>query len=57
MVMSDEALLSRLNEHPELLSRVESMLPVVEDEMGNAANQKGRLSLSSSKGGRQGKHG
>ncbi len=35
MGMSDEALLNRLNEHPELRSRVESMLLVVEDEMGN----------------------
>lgn len=35
MVMSDEALLNRLNEHPELRSRVESMLLVVDDEMGN----------------------
>ena len=34
MVMSDEALLSRLNEHPELRNRVESMLLIVEDEMG-----------------------
>ena len=33
--MSDEALLNRLNEHPELRSRVESMLLVVDDEMGN----------------------
>jgi len=32
--MSDEALLNRLNGHPELRSRVESMLLVVEDEMG-----------------------
>lgn len=35
MKMNDEALLKRLNEHPELRSRVESMLLVVEDEMGN----------------------
>jgi hypothetical protein len=35
MKMSDEALLNRLNEHPELRSRVESMLLVVGDEMGN----------------------
>lgn len=35
MKMSDEALLSRLNEHPELRGRVESMLLVVEDEMGD----------------------
>ena len=35
MGMSDEALLNRLNEHPELRSRVETMLLVVEDEMGN----------------------
>jgi hypothetical protein len=35
MGMSDEALLNRLNEHPELRSRVESMLLVVDDEMGN----------------------
>ena len=35
MGMSDEALLNRLNGHPELRSRVESMLLVVEDEMGN----------------------
>ena len=35
MKMSDEALLNRLNEHPELRSRVESMLLVVEDEMGD----------------------
>lgn len=35
MVMSDEALLNRLNEHPDLRSRVESMLLVVEDEMGD----------------------
>ena len=35
MGMSDEALLKRLNGHPELRSRVESMLLVVDDEMGN----------------------
>ena len=35
MVMNDEALLKRLNEHPELRSRVESMLLVVGGEMGN----------------------
>ena len=35
MVMSDEALLNRLNEHPELRNRVESMLLVVEDETVN----------------------
>ena len=35
MGMSDEALLNRLNVHPELRSRVESMLLVVDDEMGN----------------------
>jgi len=35
MGMSDEALLNRLNVHPELRSRVESMLLVVCDEMGN----------------------
>ena len=35
MGMSDETLLNRLNGHPELRSRVESMLLVVEDEMGN----------------------
>ena len=35
MGMSDEALLNRLNGHPELRSRVESMLLVVDDEMGN----------------------
>lgn len=35
MGMSDEALLKRLNGHPELRSRIESMLLVVEDEMGN----------------------
>jgi hypothetical protein len=35
MSMSDESLLNRLNEHPELRSRVESMLLVVDDEMGN----------------------
>lgn len=35
MGMSDEALLNRLNGHPVLRSRVESMLLVVEDEMGN----------------------
>ncbi len=34
MVLSDEALLERLNEHPELRSRVESMLLVVADEKG-----------------------
>ena len=34
MGMSDEALLNRLNVHPELRSRVESMLLVVEDEKG-----------------------
>lgn len=33
MGMSDEALLNRLNEHPELRGRVESMLLVVGDEM------------------------
>lgn len=35
MGMSDETLLNRLNGHPELRSRVESMLLVVGDEMGN----------------------
>ena len=35
MGMSDEALLERLNEHPELRSRVESMLLIVGDEIGN----------------------
>lgn len=35
MEMSDESLLKRLSEHPELRSRVESMLLVIEDEMGN----------------------
>lgn len=35
MGLSDEALLNRLNAHPGLRSRVESMLLVVEDEMGN----------------------
>lgn len=35
MVMSDETLLKHLNGHPELRSRVESMLRVVNDEMGN----------------------
>jgi hypothetical protein len=35
MVMSDEALLKRLNEHPGLRSRVESMLLIVDDEMGS----------------------
>lgn len=35
MGMSDEALLNRLNGHPELRSRVESMLLVVDDEMCN----------------------
>lgn len=35
MGMSDEALLNRLSGHPELRSRVESMLLVVDDEMGN----------------------
>lgn len=35
MRMSDEALLNRLNGHPALRSRVESMLLVVDDEMGN----------------------
>ena len=35
MSMSDEALLNRLNGHPELRKRVESMLLVVDDEMGN----------------------
>ena len=34
MRMSDEALLNRLNGHPELRSRVESMLLVVDDETG-----------------------
>lgn len=34
MSLSDEALLERLNEHPELRSRVESMLLVVADEKG-----------------------
>ncbi len=34
MKMSDEALLNRLNEHPGLRSRVESMLSVIDDEMG-----------------------
>lgn len=34
MGMSDEALLNRLNVHPELRSRVEAMLLVVEDEKG-----------------------
>jgi hypothetical protein len=35
MVMSDEVLLNRLNEHPGLRSRVESMLLVVADETGS----------------------
>lgn len=35
MSMSDEALLNRLNGHPELRRRVESMLLVVGDGMGN----------------------
>lgn len=35
MQMSDEALLKRLNSHPELRGRVETMLLVVDDEMGN----------------------
>lgn len=35
MGMSDEALLDRLNGHPGLRGRVESMLLVVDDEMGN----------------------
>jgi hypothetical protein len=35
MGMSDEALLKRLNGHPVLRGRVESMLLVVDDEMGN----------------------
>jgi hypothetical protein len=35
MGMSDETLLNRLNGYPELRSRVESMLLVVGDEMGN----------------------
>lgn len=35
MSMSDEALLNRLNGHPELRSRVESMLLVVGDETCN----------------------
>lgn len=34
MSLSDETLLKHLNEHPELRSRVESMLLVVTDEMG-----------------------
>ena len=34
MGMSDELLLSRLNGHPTLRSRVETMLLVIEDEMG-----------------------
>lgn len=34
MSLSDEALLKHLNKHPELRSRVESMLLVVADEMG-----------------------
>lgn len=34
MSLSDEALLVHLNKHPELRSRVESMLLVVADEMG-----------------------
>jgi hypothetical protein len=34
MSLSDEALLECLNEHPELRSRVESMLLVVMDEKG-----------------------
>ena len=34
MGLSDEALLERLNAHPELRSRVESMLLVVADEKG-----------------------
>jgi hypothetical protein len=34
MGLSDEALLDRLNEHPGLRSRVESMLLVVVDEKG-----------------------
>lgn len=35
MGTSDEALLDRLNGHPALRGRAESMLPVVADEMGN----------------------
>lgn len=35
MGMSGEALLNRLNGHSGLRSRVESMLLVVDDEMGN----------------------
>ena len=35
MGMSDEALLSRLNDHPVLRSRFEAMLLIVEDELGN----------------------
>ncbi len=34
MSLSDEALLEHLNKHPELRSRIESMLLVVADEMG-----------------------
>ena len=34
MSLSDEALLEHLNKHPELRSRVESMLLVVADEKG-----------------------
>jgi hypothetical protein len=34
MSLSDEALLECLNEHPELRSRVESMLLVVMEEKG-----------------------
>lgn len=35
MGMSDEALLKRLNGHPVLRGRVESVLLIVDDEMGN----------------------
>jgi hypothetical protein len=40
MRMSDEALLSRLNGHPELRNLVESMLLVVDDEMGKLQIEK-----------------
>jgi membrane-bound ClpP family serine protease len=35
MQMSDETLLKRLNSHPALRGRVETMLRVVDDETGN----------------------
>ena len=34
MGMSDEALLRHLNEHPDIRNRIESMLLIIEDEMG-----------------------